>query len=64
MVDKSNYGDKPTDEELRILVGLLKPGKKLPPLTNFFYPADYAEQLIAENYLKCFHRNLTGFQVQ
>ena len=51
MVDINDYGEGPTDEELEILVRSLKPGKKLPPLTDFFYPANYIEQLIAENYL-------------
>ena len=53
MVDVNDYGDGPTltDEELKILVKSLKPGKKLPPLTDFFYPANYTEQLTAENYL-------------
>ena len=51
MVDISGYGDKPSKEEIEILVGSLKPGKKLPPLTDFFYQANYYEQLIAENYL-------------
>ena len=54
MVDVNDYDDDaptPTEQELKILVKLLKPGKKLPPLTDFFYPANYTEQLIAENYL-------------
>ena len=51
MVNICDCGDKPSNEELKIFVKSLKPGKKLPPLTDFFYPADYTEQLIAENYL-------------
>ena len=51
MVNICDCGDKPSNEELKILVRSLKPGKKLPPLTDFFYPTDYIEQLIAENYL-------------
>ena len=50
MVDLVNFNDNPTEEEFEFLVRSLKLGKKLPPLTDFFYPADYAEQLIAENY--------------
>ena len=51
MIDIHDFGDKPTDEELGIFLRSLKPGKKLPPVTYFFYPANYPEQLIAENYL-------------
>ena len=51
IIDINDCGENPTDEELEILVSSLKPGKKLPPLTVFFfYPANYTEQLIAENY--------------
>ena len=50
MVSLDSCGE-PTDEELEILLSSLKPGKKLPPLNDFFHPADYIEQLIAENYL-------------
>ena len=47
MVDICDCGHKPRKKELKILVRSLKPGKKLPPLTDFFHPADYTEQLIA-----------------
>ena len=52
IIDINDCGENSTDEELEILVSSLKPGKKLPPLTVlFFYPANYTEQLMAENYL-------------
>ena len=51
MIDINDCGEKPNDEEFEILLRSLKPGKKLPPLTDFFYPANYTEQLIAGNYL-------------
>ena len=38
-------------KELEILVRSLKRGKELPPSTDFFCPASYIKQLIAENYL-------------
>ena len=46
-VDIQDCGKGAPDEELEILLKSLQPGKKLPPLTDFFYPADYIEQLIA-----------------
>ena len=65
MVDLVDCDDKPTEEEFEILVRSLKPGKKLPLLTDFFYPADYSEQLTAENYpdglLKAFTLKFTVF---
>ena len=46
-----NQPMKSLKSRFEILLRSLKPGKKLPPLNDFFYPADYTEQLIAENYL-------------
>ena len=44
-------GEKPTAKESEILAKSLKLGQKFPPLSNFLYPADYSDHLIAENYL-------------
>ena len=51
MVNINDYNEKPSDENIEMLLKSLKPGKKLPLLTDYFYPYDYPEQLIAEHYL-------------
>ena len=51
MVDIDYDDEKPTNEEIEILVKSLTPGQRLPTLTDFLCPANYTEQLIAENYL-------------
>ena len=51
MVNISHYGEKPTNEEIEILLKSLKPGKKWPLLIDYPYTEHYPGQLIAENYL-------------
>ena len=52
MVSFEEHDDeKSTAEEFEILAKSLKSGQKLATLSNFLYPADYTDQLMAENYL-------------
>ena len=55
------HKDKPTKEEIRILLESLKPGKKLPLLNDWLSPKGYHEQLICENYLD---RLLEGYTLK
>ena len=46
-----DYEKYPSEDEIEILLGSLKPGKELPPLANSLPLDNYANQLLAEIYL-------------
>ena len=51
MIDITELGKEPANEEIRMFLKSLKPGMKLPLFNKYGYPDKYVEQLIAENYL-------------
>ena len=51
MIDISEAGEDPTNEEIRIFFKSLKLGMKLPLFNKYGCPNRYVEQFIAENYL-------------